>query len=423
MVCDDKLVNVWINDFKIPILAKRYGFQRMSKIINSFVLQGLGLLLPMLFMPLIYKWYGPNMFGVYALSITLATFLSFGFTLKLESAFAFEEGNDEQIKLVLSAVNILMLWVLVAVLVLTPFVYHYAQPDLFLHFICVVIISFVLSIFNIINGLLVIKSDYQYYYLQIFKAAIFACSAYLFSSIDNGLLISIFVSYFTSVMVGCFINRHAITFDLASYSDLFKMLKATRGFFIANVLNSGRELVVITFIGFNFGVTYVAWYYFLVMYMLKPALAYTTVVNNYLRRRLKNEICTNELILKMVGVGAVVFCILFAFLLVVDHYKLYFNYIDFKFFYFYLFAPFSFSYLCLGVFSVLLNHKRKGDLEGFIFFTHAIFLLSVLFIVSFFELNFPTFILLISILFLFMFLSRMIGFYFVNKKTEYLHEI
>ena len=362
-------------------------------------MQILSVLFPLLISPFLYGIYGAKVFGGYSVIFTWSALLALSISLKIESSYLFKtnEGLDRS-KINYIAYGLVGVSSLLVLSLYFLMIWIWSIDFNPVYFIAI-FVAIALAVFNIVNAQLVINGGYGYYYLQIIKSAVFSLLALsLFYVAPNlGLVIGLFFSYLIPVLVARHMDPNLFVVSRSGVVYTASLIKRSFGFFTSSILNAGRDSLIIAFVAFKFGVIYSGWYFLFIMYMVKPFVAYNTVVGNYYRRKLSVDGYHSKDIIRLMLLGLFVFFVFTLFLLFVPVLASFF---DIKLFegykYAWLFLPLTLSYLVFDPFLTLMNFFVKGLAEAFINICHVLAIAVLLVYAAFNDVDFADFIFIVS---------------------------
>ncbi|WP_027856283.1 hypothetical protein [Marinobacterium jannaschii] len=255
---------------------------------KNYIFQGGALALPFVFSPFIFKFYGGAVFGKYSLVMSWATMLSYLLTMRSEVIIG-KLNLVEDVREKFSVCLTILLYTSLIGSVLV--VFFYETIDLL---VAVLLLSVCLGLFNIVNYYLIVKDEFAFSKIQFLKNFVLYCMFGMVFFIDSsveGMLFSAMIAFVLCAVLGG--ERYGVFREYLVLSNVAKVNDALRiGFpYVLTSLSAGaRELVIVTFINFQFGAYAAGLYYICMMYLVKAFVAYSTIQANNIKYSLNRGV-------------------------------------------------------------------------------------------------------------------------------------
>lgn len=245
------------------------------------------LAIPFFFSPLVFSKYGAEGFGFFSLLLSWSVLGSCFYTVRTEvllNEAGPKKSREHTINRVLG-------------------VFTYFGVPFFCVFLCgsilvesmfalyVVLVSFIVSLFNIVNTLAVIRGGLWFSMLHLSRVSILYVLLFSLPTDNVSIVISIALSFLFPVIV--FFIKLGIPVKVKRFpSYKLSYINARNGvmFLGAFVVGNAREALLASFILYNFGEHEVGVYYLVSLYMVKSGVAYSTLQGNKIKYVVSNEI-------------------------------------------------------------------------------------------------------------------------------------
>jgi hypothetical protein len=349
---------------------------------RNYLYQGMALLVPFILSPVILTGYGASNFGQYSLLITLATFLSYVITMRSEVLIS-SSATAAEVRRAMS--GSLSIGLFVSGLILVVVSISWLLMGKF-QLLVVFILAVSLAFFSTINYRIIVIEKFGFTIIQLVKIVVFYSGMLFFLFLTpwpttETLLISFTISIVLASLCAIrFFDMTRADFVWAGMAGSFYRTKRSFPFLLSSMLGGGRELIMASFMMYQFGSHVVGLYYFSVLYMAKAFIALSTIQSNKIRHSVFNNLNLRPIFREVAFLGSFIsFGVVFLILLI-DAFGMF---SEFDFSLMFSLLPVTFMYLCLMPFTVMYEILELGKVN--LYFNLAVitlvFLLSAVTVV------------------------------------------